>query len=350
MKQTIGYAAQSETSDLEPFKFNRRDLGATDIAFDILYCGVCHSDLHQVRDDWGFSQYPMVPGHEVVGKVTAVGDKVKKFSVGQLVGVGCLVDSCRNCHACQGGEEQFCQEGSIQTYNGLDKHLGGMTYGGYSKQMVVDEDFVLKIPENLDPAACAPLLCAGITTYSPLKRAGVGSGSKVGIVGLGGLGHMAVKIAAAMGAEVVVISRTDAKRSDAKKLGASDYLAMDNYQAVDQAENSFDFILDTVSAQHDINKLFNLLKPEATLTQVGLPSEDLSVSVFPLVFKRINFTGSLIGGIPETQEVLDFCGKHSITADIELVPMTDINQVFRRLEKGDVKYRFVLDIVNWQAS
>ena len=346
MEKILGYAARSETSELSVFEFNRRDIGDSDVAFEVSHCGVCHSDLHQVKDDWGFSQYPMVPGHEVVGTVTAVGDKVSRFKVGQRVGVGCLVDSCQSCSACQEDEEQFCEEGSTQTYNGLDKHLGGVTYGGYSQKMVVDEAFVLQMPENLDAAASAPLLCAGITTYSPLQQAGVTKGTKVGVVGLGGLGHMAVKIAVAMGAEVTVISRTDDKQEDALKLGAKALLATNSYQAMNDAENHFDFILDTVSAKHDVNSLFNLLKRKGRLTQVGLPSDDLPVSVFPLVFKQLQFTGSLIGGIRETQEMLDFCGKHNITSDIELIKMPEINQAFERLEKSDVKYRFVIDMKN----
>ena len=346
MEKIFGYAAQSETSPLTPFEFNRRDVGDNDVAFAVTHCGVCHSDLHQVKDDWGFSQYPMVPGHEVLGVVTAVGKNVTRFKVGQRVGVGCLVDSCQTCSACQEDEEQFCEQGSTQTYNGLDKHLGGVTYGGYSQKMVVDQAFVLNMPENLDAAGSAPLLCAGITTYSPLKQAGVTNGTKVGVVGLGGLGHMAVKIAVAMGADVTVISRTDDKKDDALKLGAHGFLPTNSYQAMSNAENSFDFILDTVSAKHDVNKLFNLLKRKGRLTQVGLPSEDLPVSVFPLVFKQLQFTGSLIGGIRETQEMLDFCGEHNITADIELISMSDINRAFDRLEKSDVKYRFVIDMAN----
>ena len=315
-----------------------------------LHCGICHSDLHQIKDDWGFSQYPMVPGHEIVGKVIQVGSEIQKFSVGQKVGVGCLVDSCQECPSCKDNEEQFCEQGSTQTYNGLDKHLGGMTYGGYSKLVVVDENFVLAMPEHLPTAASAPLLCAGITTYSPLKAANINANSKVGIVGLGGLGHVAVKIAAAMGATVCVISRTKDKLEDAKKLGATDYLALNDGDSLTMAASSFDFILDTVSAKHDINTLLNLLKPKATLTQVGLPSEPLTISVFPFIFKKINFTGSLIGGIAETQEMLDFCGQHNITADIELLPMEQVNEALIRLENSDVKYRFVLDIENWQPE
>ena len=258
MNETIGYAALNSAEQLKPFKFNRREVGPADVAFDISHCGICHSDLHQLNGDWGSEIYPMVPGHEVVGRVTSVGAKVTKFKPGQLVGVGCMVDSCQDCSSCHENEEQFCEEGATFTYNGEDKHLGGVTYGGYSKKMVVDEAFVLKMPENLDLAASAPLLSAGITTYSPLKRAGIGPHSKVGVVGLGGLGHMAVKIAAAMGAQVVVISRTLAKKTDAMALGATEYLSADDQDALTNAANSFDFILDTVSAQHDINQLFSL--------------------------------------------------------------------------------------------
>lgn len=348
MKQTVGYAAYQQGEALAPFEFDRREVGDTDVAFDILFCGVCHSDLHQVNNDWQGGQYPMVPGHEVVGRVTAVGERVSKVSVGQLVGVGCFVDSCHQCQACDEGDEQYCQEGVTHTYNGEDKHLGGLTYGGYSKQMVVDESFILKMPTQLDPAASAPLLCAGITTYSPLKRVGVTKGSKVGVVGLGGLGHMAVKIAKAMGAEVTVISRNKTKMADADRLGADHYLAQDDTAALEAAQNKFDFILDTVSAKHDINGLLALLKRDATLTHVGLPHEQLELSVFPLVLKRININGSLVGGIPETQEMLDFCADHNITADIELIKMSEINEAYQRLQRSDVKYRFVIDIENWQ--
>ena len=344
MTQTIGYAAHQAHMPLERFSFKRREVGDRDVAIDILFCGICHSDLHQVNNDWGFSQYPMVPGHEIIGRVKAVGKKVNRFSPGELVGVGCLVDSCRHCSNCESHEEQFCEKGNTQTYNGVDKDLGGVTYGGYSKFMVVTEDFVLKVSESLDPAAAAPLLCAGITTYSPLKRAGVTKGSKVGVVGLGGLGHMAVKLAHAMGAIVTVFTTSESKVNAAKQLGATDVILSTDSHAMEALVSQYDFILDTVSAKHDINPYLNALKHDGTITLVGLPSEPMEVSMFPMIFKRLNVSGSLIGGIKETQEVLDFCAKHKITSDIELIKMDGVNTAFERLVKGDVKYRFVIDM------
>ena len=346
MSKTVGYATHGAGSDLERFAFERREVGTDDVAIDILYCGVCHSDLHQIHNDWKFSAYPMVPGHEIIGRVTSVGSGVSNFSVGELVGVGCMVDSCRTCSNCKKHEEQFCDAGNIQTYNGEDKHLGGVTYGGYSKHVVVTQDFVLHVDESLDPAAAAPLLCAGITTYSPLKRAGVGRGSKVGIVGLGGLGHMAVKLAHAMGAHVTVFTTSAHKVDAAKQLGATDVVLSTDAQAMKAVANQYDFILDTVSAKHDLNIYLNALKHDGHLTQVGLPSEPMEISMFPMIFKRLNVSGSLIGGIKETQEVLDFCAKHKITSDIELIKMDEINTAFERLQKGDVKYRFVIDMAS----
>lgn len=346
MRETKGYAAHTENTPLSPFIFKRRDVGPTDVAIDILYCGICHSDLHQVKNEWGFGQYPMVPGHEIVGKISAIGSEVTKFQVGQPVGVGCLVDSCRQCDYCHQGQQQFCAQGSTHTYNGMDKHLGGVTYGGYSEHVVVEQDFVVTIPDTLPLAESAPLLCAGITTYSPLKRAGVKEGMRVGIVGMGGLGHVAIKLALAMGAQVVALTRSSAKAEEARRLGAHEVIISSKYEQMDAAQNSFDFILDTVSAKHDINAYFNLLKREGTLTQVGLPGEPLSINVFPLVVKRLNFNGSLIGGLPETQEMLDFCGKHNITAEIELINIQEINQAYERLERADVKYRFVIDMAS----
>lgn len=342
--ETVGYAAHEAHMPLERFTFKRRDVGATDVAMDILYCGICHSDLHQVNNDWGFSQYPMVPGHEIIGRVTAVGNQVTRFAVGDLVGVGCLVDSCGECSNCKISEEQFCEGEITFTYNNEDKNLGGMTYGGYSKHLVVTEDFVLKVSESLDPAAAAPLLCAGITTYSPLKRAGVKKGSKVGIVGLGGLGHMAVKLAHAMGAHVTVFTTSTNKIEAAKKLGATDVVISTDKDAMQALESQYDFILDTVSAKHDMNIYLHALKHDGTFTQVGLPAEPMEISMFPMIFKRLNVSGSLIGGIKETQEVLDFCAKHQITSDIELIKMDEVNNAFERLVKGDVKYRFVIDM------
>lgn len=341
---TKGYAAQTKTSPIAPFTFDRRDPGADDVAIDILYCGICHSDVHQARDEWGGSVYPMVPGHEIIGRVTSVGGSVKKFKTGDLVGVGCMVDSCRTCENCKDGEEQFCLNGATFTYNSEDKRNGGLAQGGYSRHIVVDQDFVLKVDEKLDPAAAAPLLCAGITTYSPLKRWKVGPGKKVGVVGLGGLGHMGVKIAVAMGADVTVFTTSKSKVADAQKLGAHHVILSTDAAQMEKAEGTFDFILDTVSAKHDITSYLNLLRRDGTLTQVGLPSEPVDISLFPLVMKRLNFSGSLIGGIRETQEMLDFCAKHGIVADIEIVSAEKINEAYERLVKSDVKYRFVIDI------
>jgi uncharacterized zinc-type alcohol dehydrogenase-like protein len=341
---TKGYAAQTKTSPVAPFTFDRRDPKDSDVAIDILFCGICHSDVHQVRDEWGGSLYPMVPGHEIVGRVARTGSKVHKFKVGDLVGVGCMVDSCRECVNCKDGEEQFCLNGMTATYNSEDKRNGGLAQGGYSKHIVVDENYVLKVDERLDPAAAAPLLCAGITTYSPLKRWKVGPGKKVGVVGLGGLGHMGVKIAVAMGADVTVFTTSQSKVDDAKKLGAHHVILSKDAKQMEAAVGTFDFILDTVSAKHDITTYLNLLRRDGTLTQVGLPSEPVDVSLFPLIMKRLNFSGSLIGGIRETQEMLDFCAKHGIVSDIEIIKAEDINTAYERLVKSDVKYRFVIDI------
>ena len=344
MSKTTGFGVQKAGAALAPFSFERRNVGKKDVAMDILYCGICHSDLHQVNNDWGISQYPMVPGHEIVGRITAVGVDVKRFSPGDLVGVGCLVDSCGHCAKCEIDEEQFCEKGSTQTYNTKDNVSGSITYGGYSKSIVVTEDFVLQIDKSLDAAAAAPLLCAGITTYSPLKRANVGKGSKVGIVGLGGLGHMAVKIAHAMGAHVTVFTTSANKMDAAKQLGATDVVLSCDHKAMESLANQYDFILDTVSAKHDINCYLTQLKVGGQFTQVGLPADPVELSLFPMIFKRLTVSGSLIGGIKETQEMLDFCAKHQITADIELIKMAEINQAFERLVKGDVKYRFVIDM------
>ena len=344
MSETIGYAVHKKGSSLERFVFDRRKPGLNDVGIDILFCGICHSDLHQVNNDWGGAQYPMVPGHEIIGRVTAVGPSVSRFSVGDLVGVGCMVDSCRQCQNCKRHEEQFCESGMTQTYNSEDKHSGGVTYGGYSKKIVVDQDFVLRVDPSLDPAAAAPLLCAGITTYSPLKRAKVGKGSKVGIVGLGGLGHMAVKLAHATEAHVTVFTTSANKIDAAKKLGANDVVLSTDEKAMEALSNQYDFILDTVSAKHDMNRYLNLLKHDGQFTQVGLPADPMELSMFPMIFKRLNVSGSLIGGIQETQEMLDFCTRHHITSDIELIKIDDINNAYQRLQKGDVKYRFVIDM------
>jgi len=343
MLKTKAYAAQSPTSLLAPFSFERRDPGPTDVQIEILYCGVCHSDIHAARDEWGGTSYPCVPGHEIVGRVSKVGSKVTKFKQGDLAGVGCMVDSCRVCDSCKAGLEQYCENGNVLTYNGPDKHLGGHTFGGYSKMVVVDEDFVLHIPANLDLKAVAPLLCAGITTYSPLRHWKVGPGKKVGVVGLGGLGHMGVKLAHAMGSHVTLFTTSPSKIEDGKRLGANDVIISKDKDRMAKASNSFDFILDAVSAQHDINAYLSLLKREGTLVQVGAPPQPLPVAVFSLIFKRRNFAGSLIGGISETQEMLDFCGKHNIVSDIELIPIDKINEAYERMIRSDVKYRFVID-------
>jgi uncharacterized zinc-type alcohol dehydrogenase-like protein len=339
-----GYAAEAATAPLAPFTFERRDPGLTDVRIDILYCGVCHSDLHQARNEWQNTLYPCLPGHEIVGRVTAVGDAVTRFAVGDLAGVGCMVDSCRECASCQEGLEQYCERGFVGTYNGEDRHSGGHTFGGYSRAVVVDQAFVLKVPENLDLAAVAPLLCAGITTYSPLRHWKVGPGQRVGIVGLGGLGHMAVKFARAFGAHVVLFTTSAGKVEDALRLGAHEVVLSRDEAAMAREANSFDFILDAVAAQHDINAYLGLLKRDGTLVQVGAPEQPLPVAVFSLIFKRRSFAGSLIGGIAETQEMLDFCGEHGITSDIEMIRMDEINAAYERMIRSDVKYRFVIDM------
>jgi alcohol dehydrogenase (NADP+) len=343
---TKAFSAASATSPLNATVIDRRVPTASDIQIQILYCGVCHSDLHFVRDEWHFTQYPAVPGHEIVGRVTAIGSGVKKFKVGDTVGVGCLVDSCRTCANCRTGLEQFCDNGMVMTYGSIDKHLGTPTLGGYSQSIVVTEDFVLRMPANLNPAAAAPLLCAGITTYSPMRHWKVGPGQKVGIVGLGGLGHMGVKFAKAFGANVVLFTTSPGKVQDGKRLGAHEVVvSTDEAQMAAQA-GSFDFILDAVSATHDINAYLNLLKRDGNLVLVGAPEKPLPVAAFPLIFRRRSLSGSLIGGLPETQEMLDFCGKHNITSDIEMIRMDQINTAYERMLKSDVKYRFVIDMAS----
>ena len=338
------FAAQSATSPLAPFAIQRRDPAAHDVQIQILYCGICHTDVHIARNEWNGTTYPCVPGHEIIGRVTKAGPHVTKFKVGDTVGVGCMVDSCRACTNCREGFEQFCDAGPTFTYNSPDKVLGGMTLGGYSQSVVVDEAFVLRIPKNLDLAAAAPLLCAGITTYSPLRHHQVGPGKKVGVVGLGGLGHMGVKLAKAFGAHVVVFTTSPGKAQDARRLGADEVVNSKNQEEMAKHLNSFHFILDTVAVKHDINAYLQLLKRDGTLSQVGVPAEPLDVQVFNLIIKRRSFTGSLIGGIAETQEMLDFCGQHNITSDIELIPIQKINEAYQRLVKSDVKYRFVIDM------
>jgi len=346
MQSAKAFAAQSQASPLGPYSVQRRDPGARDVEIKILYCGICHTDLHIARNEWGGTTYPCVPGHEIVGRVTRAGAAAKKFKEGDIVAVGCMVDSCRQCESCREGLEQFCQNGVTFTYNSPDKKSGGMTYGGYSDSVVVDEDFVLSVPRNLDLAAAAPLLCAGITTYSPMRLHQVGKGQKVGVVGLGGLGHMGVKLARALGAHVVVFSTSPGKTQDALRLGAHEVVISKNEDEMKKHANSFHFILDTVAAKHDINAYFLLLKRDGVLTQVGAPSQPLEVNVFNLIMGRRSFTGSLIGGIRETQEVLDFCGQHSIQSDIELIPIQKINEAYERLVKNDVKYRFVIDMAS----
>ena len=348
--KTNAYAAQNATTPLAPFSFERRDLGNDDVQIEILYCGVCHSDLHTVRGDWGSATYPCVPGHEIVGRVVKVGKDVNNFKEGDTVGVGCMVDSCRTCANCKDNLEQFCEKGATFTYNSPDKHTGGITYGGYSESIVVDKEFVLKIPKNLDLAATAPLLCAGITTYSPLRHHNVTKGQKVGVVGLGGLGHMGVKLAKALGAYVVVFTTSPSKVEDALRLGADEVVNSKNEDEMQKHLNSFHFILDTVSAKHDINAYLLLLRRDGNLTQVGVPPEPLLLSVGSLIFGRRSLSGSLIGGIKETQEMLDFCGKHNVTADIELIPIQNINEAYDRLVKSDVKYRFVIDMASLKQA
>jgi alcohol dehydrogenase (NADP+) len=346
---TKAYAAQAATAPLAPFSLTRREPLPTDVAIEILFCGVCHSDLHQVRNEWRDAAptvYPCVPGHEIVGRVTKVGSKVTKFMIGDLAAVGCMVDSCRTCANCRRGLEQYCEKFPTLTYNGPDKHSGGVTYGGYSDSIVVDEAFTLKVSRKLNLAATAPLLCAGITTYSPLRHWKVGPGQKVGIVGLGGLGHMGLKFAHAFGAHVVLFSTSPGKTEDAMRLGANEVVVSKNASEMEKHRNSFDFILNAVSAQHDINAYLNLLKLDGTLALVGAPEKPLPVAAFNLIMPRRNFAGSAIGGIAETQEMLDFCAEHNITSDIEMIRIQDVNKAYDRLLKGDVKYRFVIDMAS----
>jgi alcohol dehydrogenase (NADP+) len=344
MLPTVGYATHSATSTLEPFNFWRRDVGPEDVLMDILYCGICHTDIHQARGEWNNSTYPMVPGHEVVGRVTQVGSKVRKFKVGDLVGVGCFVDSCRTCSSCKEGLEQYCETHTVFTYNCVETDGKTPTYGGYSNQMVVDENYVLRISPNLDLAGAAPLLCAGITTYSPLKQYNVKTGDKVAVVGLGGLGHMGVKLAAAMGAEVTVFSTSAEKQSDAKRLGAKGFVLSTDAAAMQAAANSFNVIIDTVSAAHDLNGYINALRRDGTLVVVGVSVQPAAIETFPLLMGRRRLAGSIIGGICETQEMLDFCGERNITSDVEVIAIQDVEKAYERTLKSDVRYRFVIDM------
>ena len=344
MTTAKAYASQSATAPLAPYSFERRDPGPLDVQIEILFCGICHSDIHTVRSEWGPANYPCVPGHEIVGRVTAVGKDVKKFKQGDLAGVGCMVDSCRECTHCLAGVEQFCLNGMTLTYNSPDKKSGGFTCGGYSTSIVVDEAYTLKIPPNLDLAATAPLLCAGITTYSPLQHWKVGPGQKVGIVGLGGLGHMGLKIAHALGADVYLFTTSPGKTKDALRLGAKDVIISKNPDEMKKHAGSFDFILDCVAAKHDINAYLQMLKLDASLVLVGAPPEPLEVAAFNLIFPRNSLSGSIIGGIRETQDMLDFCAKHNIVSDIEMIPIQKVNEAYERVIKSDVKYRFVIDM------
>jgi uncharacterized zinc-type alcohol dehydrogenase-like protein len=345
MHQTKGYAAKSKRSPLAPFSFERRDPGPADVQIDILFCGVCHSDLHTVRGEWGGTTFPCVPGHEIVGRVVKAGHKVKNFREGDLAAVGCMVDSCRTCDNCRADLEQFCDNpGPVFTYNSKDKHTGGITYGGYSKSIVVDQNFVLRISAKLDLAATAPLLCAGITTYSPLRHWKIGKGHKVGVVGLGGLGHMGVKFANAFGAHVALFTTSPNKAAAAKKLGAHEVILSKNEDDMEKHEKSFDFILDTVSAPHDLDAYLSLLKRDGTLVLVGASPDPLAVDAFSLIHRRRSLAGSLIGGIAETQEMLDYCAEHGIVCDIEKISIDQINEAYERMLKSDVKYRFVIDL------
>ena len=346
-----GYAAQAADAKLAPFSFERRDPGPRDIQIDILFCGVCHSDIHTARSEWGPSLYPVVPGHEIVGRVAAIGAEVDGFKVGDLAAVGCMVDSCQDCSNCRDGLEQYCENGFTGTYNSPDRKTPGLhTFGGYTRTIVVDRNFVLRVPESLDLAAVAPLLCAGITTYSPLRHWKVGSGTVVGIVGLGGLGHMGLKLARAMGAEVTLFTTSPGKAEDARRLGASHVVLSRDPEAMAAQHGRFDFILDCVSAQHDINAYLQLLRRDGALVQVGAPSDPLPVAVFSLIMGRRTFAGSLIGGIAETQEMLDFCAEHGIVSDIEIIPMDRINEAYDRVLASDVKYRFVIDMASLPAA
>jgi len=339
--QTRGYAAAGADTPLAPFTFERRAPGDRDVHVTIDFCGICHSDIHAARNEWGETTYPFVPGHEIIGRVVKIGKDVKRFKEGQRVGVGCFVNSCRKCASCKAGQENYCEAGVIMTYGSVD--ADGPTLGGYARDIVVDEHFVLTIPDGMDPAGAAPLLCAGITTYSPLRAAGVTKGSRVAVMGLGGLGHMGVKLAASFGAEVTVFSRTSAKENDARRLGAHEFVATGTPGALDALANRYDAILDTISAKHDISTPLNCLKTHGTLILVGASPEPLDLVALPLIFAGRKIVGSLVGGIPETQEMLDHCGRHGITSDIEMVGPDQINTAFDRTVRGDVKYRFVID-------
>ena len=345
MANTKAYAAQSAESGVAPFGVDRREPRPDDVSIEIDFCGVCHTDIHFAQNDWGVTVYPVVPGHEIIGRVTSVGSDVSAYKVGDMVGVGCMVDSCRTCSACESGLEQYCKEGMTGTYNGEDRYDQSVTFGGYSDNVVVSERFVVRIPEKLDPAAAAPLLCAGITTYSPLRHYGVKKGDKVGVIGMGGLGHMGVKIAKALGAEVTIFTRSESKVAEAKKQGADHVVISTDEQQMKDATETFDFMLDTVPVQHDLNPYLNCLSHDGTHILVGLLDPiDPPLEAGNLVLKRRVLGGSLIGGMPETQEMLDFCAEHGISCDIEMLDIKNINEAYERIKKGDVKYRFVIDM------
>jgi alcohol dehydrogenase (NADP+) len=346
MNNTKAYAAPDAVSPVAPFSFDRREPGAHDVQIEILYCGVCHSDLHQIRNEWGNSIYPMVPGHEIVGRVTKTGSHVTRFKTGDLAGIGCFIDSCRSCPSCLAGEEQYCDNGMTGTYNSYERDGKTPTYGGYSTQIVVDEKYTLHISDKLPLEGVAPLLCAGITTYSPLKHVGVGKGHKVAVLGLGGLGHMAVKFAVAFGAEVTMLSHSKSKEADAKRLGAHHFALTSDPAVLQGLQNTFDFILNTVSAPHDYNTYLNLLTTNGTMIVVGAPTAPAEIPAFTLIMKRRSIIGSLIGGIKETQEMLDYCAEHNIVSDVEVIAAQQVNEAYERMLKGDVRYRFVIDIAS----
>ncbi len=343
MLKTPAYAAATAQSPLAPFAVERREPDARDVLIDILYCGVCHSDIHQARDEWGGSIFPMVPGHEIVGRVAKVGSQASKFKVGDIVGIGCFVDSCRHCAQCEAGEEQYCSEGMTATYNSRERGTGVPTYGGYSTRITVNEDYVLRIPDGIPLERAAPLLCAGITTYSPMRHYGLKAGDKLGVVGLGGLGHMAVKFGVAMGAEVTVLSTSESKRQDALELGATAFAVTKDKETFKRLAGSFDFIIDNVSAPHDYNDYLGLLRTNGTMVLLGVPEKPAPVSAFSLIGQRRRLGGSMIGGIRETQEMLDFCAVHGIASDVEVIGIQQINEAYERMLNGDVHYRFVID-------
>jgi len=346
MEKTKAYATRSATSALAPFEVSRRELGEGDLQIDIAFCGVCHSDIHQARNEWGNAIYPMVPGHEIVGKVSRVGSRVTRFRAGDLAGVGCMVDSCRTCDSCRRDLEQFCERGAAMTYNGTEMDRVTPTYGGYSSRIVVPERFALRIPAGLDLAGAAPLLCAGITTYSPLRHWKVEKGQRVGVVGLGGLGHMAVKLAASMGAEVTLLSTSPKKEADARRLGAQGFALTSSEAAMKKLAGRFHLLVDTISAPHDLNQYLGLLRVEGALVMLGVPPAPAPVHAFSLILGRKSLSGSLIGGIAETQEMLDYCGRNRIVSDVEVIPIQKINEAYERMLRGDVRYRFVIDLAS----